>query len=101
MLMDMGVDYSVPEADLRSWLANPQFTPYPALAQSLLLLDRRLFSPVYIDVIAWKYEHTEGVASPRARTEVRGDVLLASLLAAYNERYGSSVSDVAAILLAP
>lgn len=101
MLMDMGVDYSVPEGDLRSWLANPQFTSYPALAQSLLLLDRRLFSPVYIDVIAWKYEHTEGVASPRARTEVRGDVLLASLLSAYNERYGSSVSDVAAILLAP
>jgi hypothetical protein len=97
MLADMGVTYSVSEADFRSWLANPRFTPYPALAQSLLRLDRRLAAPVHMDVVAWKYEKTGGVASPRARGDVRRDVLLASVLAAYNERYGTSVLDVGTI----
>jgi hypothetical protein len=30
-----GVDFSVTEAEFRTWLANPDFTPYPALSQVL------------------------------------------------------------------
>ncbi|MER5384430.1 hypothetical protein ABT040_29905 [Streptomyces sp. NPDC002688] len=33
VLEGIGVDFSVDEADLRSWLANPLFTPYPAISR--------------------------------------------------------------------
>jgi hypothetical protein len=40
-----GVDFSVSEADLTDWLNNPEFTPYPALSEALLiLLDGRTSS---------------------------------------------------------
>lgn len=84
-----GVDFSVPQAQLRDWLANPQFTPYPALAQALLLQGWRLAAPAYIDVIAFKYESTHGVPSPRTVADVRLDVLKASVLASSNERHGT------------
>ncbi|MDF5756974.1 hypothetical protein [Spongiactinospora sp. TRM90649] len=32
-LSGMGVDFSVSEADLRAWLADPVYTPYPAISQ--------------------------------------------------------------------
>ncbi|MGW7674491.1 hypothetical protein ACWGJX_46875 [Streptomyces sp. NPDC054775] len=41
-LAAMGIDFSVPEQDLRGWLANPEFAPYPAIAQALLSLGRKL-----------------------------------------------------------
>ncbi|MFD4034227.1 hypothetical protein ACFWVP_27900 [Streptomyces sp. NPDC058637] len=46
-LSRMGVDFSAPEATLRDWLANPAFTPYPAISQVLLFLGRQLKSPVF------------------------------------------------------
>jgi hypothetical protein len=85
----IGVDFSVPGAKLRGWLANPQFTPYPAIAQALLLQGWRLAAPVFIDVIVFKYEHTQGVQSPRTVAEVRLDVLKGAVLAASNERHGT------------
>ncbi|MFD6274613.1 hypothetical protein ACFWFI_03345 [Streptomyces sp. NPDC060209] len=88
-LAAMGVDFSVPEADLRGWLANPDFTPYPAIAQALLGWGRRLKAPVFLDVIVWKYEHAPGVTSPRAVADVQPAVLKAAVLEASNERYGT------------
>jgi len=76
-------------AQLRDWLANPQFTPYPAVAQALLLQGWRLAAPVYLDVISFKYESTPGVQSPRTLANVRLDVLEAAVLASSNERYGT------------
>lgn len=97
-LAGIGVDFSVPEADLRDWLANPQFTPYPALAQALMLTGWRLAAPVHLDVISWKYENTPGTSSPHTATDVRSDVLQAAILASSNERYGTAVTDFMRLL---
>lgn len=90
-LLDARIDFSVEEAELRSWLANPEFTPYPALATVLLaLLDgRRLRQPAFVDVIAFDYENTPGVSSPREVADVDLDVLRAAVLEAYNTRNGT------------
>ncbi|WRZ87940.1 hypothetical protein OHB54_01965 [Streptomyces sp. NBC_01007] len=93
-LAAMGVDFSVPEADLLDWLGNPDFTPYPAIAQVLLGWGRRLKAPVFLDVIVWKYEHTPGVTSPRAVADVRPAILKAAVLEASNERYGTQTTAV-------
>ncbi|WP_192582869.1 hypothetical protein [Streptomyces triticiradicis] len=90
----MGVDFSVPEADLRNWLANPDFTPYPAIAQSLLGWGHQLKAPVFLDVIVWNYEHAPGVTSPRAVTDVQPDVLKAAVLEASNKRHGTQATTV-------
>ncbi|MER6957421.1 hypothetical protein [Streptomyces sp. NPDC000618] len=87
----MGVDFSVPEQDLRGWLANPEFTPYPAIAQALLGLGRKLKAPVFIDVISFNYENRPGVASPRVVGDVRGDVLRVAIVEGWNVRYGASI----------
>ena len=94
----MGVDFSVPEVDLRDWLANPHFTPYPAISHALLLLGRRLKAQVFLDVIVWNYEHTPGVASPRNVADVKLDVLKAAILVGSNVRYGTNVSDFEQLL---
>jgi hypothetical protein len=88
------IDFSVSESDLRDWLQNTAFTPYPALAQSLLALvgSRRLRNPVFLDVIVFNYEHVPGVASPRATSDVQDDVLKKAILDGYNERNGTSES---------
>jgi hypothetical protein len=90
-LAAMGVDFSVPEADLKDWLANPEFTPYPALAQALCALGVNLKAPVFVDVIAFNYENTPGVASPRSVAEVRQEVLKAAIVEGWNVRYGASI----------
>jgi hypothetical protein len=92
-LRDMGVDFSVDESDLLDWLSNPEFTPYPALAEALLL-GRRLKAPVFIDVIAFNYESTPGVASPRRRADVRQVILDAAILAGFNIRHGTALTNV-------
>jgi hypothetical protein len=84
-----GIDFSVPAGDLREWLSNPEFTPYPALA-STLLRRAPLKAPVFIDVIAFKYETTPGAASPRQPADVRADILDAATVAAFNERHGTA-----------
>ncbi|ADP81368.1 hypothetical protein [Pseudofrankia inefficax] len=97
-LATMGVDFSVTEAELRGWLANPLFTPYPAVAQALLLQGWSLKAPVYLDVIVWNYEHTPGVTSPRKAAEVNPDILKAAVLQGWNVRYGTEVTDFGQIL---
>ena len=91
-LAAMGIDFSVPESDLKDWLANPEFTPYPAFAQALLNLGVNLKAPVFIDVIAFNYENTPGVASPRQLSDVRRDVLKAAIVEGWNVRYGASLN---------
>ena len=90
-----GIDFSVPEADMRQWLNN-NFTPYPALASALLKLlegDKRLRQPVYLDVIAWNYEHAPGATSPRSVADVDLALLKAAVVEGHNERYGEAVTD--------
>jgi hypothetical protein len=96
----MGVDFSVPEADLRDWLANPVFTPYPAVSQALLLSGWRLKAPVFFDVIVGNYEHTPSVASPRNSGDVKFDVLKTATVEASNLRYGTYVTDFEQLLKA-
>jgi hypothetical protein len=100
-LRTIGVDFSVPEGELLQWLANPLFTPYPAISQRLLLLRRKLEDPVFLDVIIFNYEQTAGVTSPRTIGDVREDVLKASILKASNERYGRQVRDFEQLIVPP
>jgi len=88
-LAAVGIDFSVPEVDLKSWLDTPEFTPYPAISDALLDLTRSrgLKCPVFIDVIVFNYESTSGVTSPRKLADVRLDVLQAAILEGYNNRH--------------
>jgi hypothetical protein len=87
-----GVDFSVEETALRSWLANPVYTSYPAISQELLLQGWRLKAPVYLDVIVWNYEHAPGVTPPRNVADVRTDVLKTAVVAGSNARYGTGTT---------
>ncbi|WBB62763.1 hypothetical protein O7599_09605 [Streptomyces sp. WMMC500] len=89
----IGVDFSVAETDLRDWLGNPQHTPYPAFAQALLSSGWKLKAPVFLDVIAWNYEHTPGVASPRRSEEVDREILKAAVLEGSNVRHGTHLTN--------
>jgi hypothetical protein len=93
-LHTINVDFSIP---VRDWLANPQFTPYPAISQALLLMRRKLKMPVFIDVIVSNYEHK--VTSPRLASDVKSDVLQAAILDGYNGRYGTQIKNFEDILV--
>ncbi|MGW6741294.1 AfsR/SARP family transcriptional regulator [Streptomyces sp. NPDC055025] len=93
-----GVDFSVSEAVLRTWLVNPVYTPYPAISQMLLLRGWQLKAPVYLDVIVSNYESTPGITSPRNVADVRPDVLKAATLEGSNTRYGTQVRDLDQLL---
>lgn len=90
-LAAMGIDFSVPASDLKQWLANPDFTPYPAMAQALLGLQRKLKAPLFIDVLSFNYDNTSRVTSPRKVSDVRFDVLRAAIVEGWNVRYGAQV----------
>lgn len=98
-LAAIGVDFSVERSELLQFLANPLFTPYPALAQALLLLGRRLLKPVFIDVIRFKYEDVLGMPSPRVAGDVVTDKLQQAVLESWNVRYGVEVTDFGRILV--
>ena len=100
-LAAVGVDFSVLESDITDWLNNPEFTPYPALAEALLNLleGRMLRRPVFMDVIVFNYEHSPGEPSPRRVEDVDMGVLSAAVVEGSNERYGESVSDLAELLM--
>jgi DNA-binding SARP family transcriptional activator len=93
-----GVDFSVADTTLRTWLANPGFTPYPAVSQFLLLQGWRLKAPVYLDVIVWNYEHAPGITSPRSVADINPSVLKAAVLEGSNARYGTRVTDFEQLL---
>jgi hypothetical protein len=96
----IGIDYSVSETDLRDWLGDPLHTPYPAIAEALLeILDGRRFKrPIFVDVIAWNYEHAPGVASPRKRRDVKDAVLRAAVLEGHATRHGDAAAEFASLL---
>lgn len=100
-LAGAGVDFSVAEADITDWLNNPEFTPYPAIAEALLGLvnHHSLRRPVYMDVIVFNYEHSPGNPSPRRVEEVAPGVLETAVVQGYNTRYGESVSHFADLLV--
>ncbi|MFE4176444.1 BTAD domain-containing putative transcriptional regulator [Streptomyces sp. NPDC056909] len=93
-----GVDFSVSEAVLRTWLVNPVYTPYPAISQMLLLRGWKLKAPVYLDVIVSNYERAPGITSPRNVADVKVDVLKAATLEGSNTRYGTQVRDLEQLL---
>jgi hypothetical protein len=99
-LNDVGVDFSVSRNSLLSFLSNPDFTPFPAMAEALLkrLNGRKIRRPVFIDVIVFNYEHTPGVESPRFLDEVDTAVLEAAVIEGFNERYGDDKTDFESLL---
>ncbi|MEV8596159.1 hypothetical protein [Streptomyces sp. NPDC052012] len=99
-LHSINLDFSVPRDELKQWLDNPQFTPYPAITSALLGLveGRKLRDPIFLDVIVFNYENTPGVVSPRAASDVRIDILKDAVLEGYNVRHGTHVTDFEAIL---
>jgi predicted outer membrane repeat protein len=99
-LRGVGIDFSVREAELREWLANPRFTPYPSIVSALFkLLDkRRLKAKIFLDVIVWNYEHTPGIPSPRSPGAVNLKVLKAAMVEGFNTRNGTDARDFESIL---
>ena len=97
----LGVDFSVPEGDLSDWLQNPEFTPYPAIAEALqkLLNGKHLRKPVYFDVIVFNYENSPGIPSPRRAQDVKVPVLEAAVVEGYNVRYDEAVKKFADLLV--
>jgi DNA-binding SARP family transcriptional activator len=93
-----GVDFSVTEEALRTWLANPDFTPYPAISQVILLRGWRFKDPVFLDVIVWNYEQTPGMASPRDVADVKSDVLRTAVVDGSNSRHGTLGTDFERLL---
>jgi hypothetical protein len=95
------IDFSVAEADITDWLNNPEYTPYPALAEALLGLlgGKSLRRQVYMDVIVFNYEHSPGNPSPRRVEDVDSGVLEAAVVEGSNTRYGESVSNFRDLLV--
>jgi hypothetical protein len=100
-LAAVGIDFSVLESDITDWLNNPEFTPYPALAEALLqlLAVNSLARPVFLDVIAFNYENSPGNPSPRRVEDVDSGVLEAAVIEGSNIRYGEAVSDLRELLV--
>ncbi|MBT2303442.1 hypothetical protein J7E70_23615 [Variovorax paradoxus] len=87
------------EKDLREWLGNSEFTPYPALARAIFrLLSRPLRKAVFIDVIAFNYEETPGVKSSRRVEDVDQSLLMRSVLEGDNIRHGERLATFAEVL---
>ncbi|QBJ25608.1 DUF11 domain-containing protein [Haematobacter massiliensis] len=94
-----GLDSSVAESDLLSWLSTqPPSTAYPAIITSIIQNGWRFRQPAFIDVIVWNYEHSPGITSPRLPTDVDTEVLKRAILAASNERNGTTIEDFNALL---
>ncbi len=100
VMIAMGIDFSVTESDLRSWMADPVNTPYPAITAALFVLfaGRRLRRPIFIDVIAFNYETAPGVTSPRSSADVSRPLLERAIIEGHNNRYGEAVGDVQSLL---
>ena len=98
-LKAMNISYSVPESDLRDWLANPEYTPYPAVAWGLidLLHDRRLLNAVDLDVIVYNYERAPGALSPRRIEDIDPAIMTTALIKGFNSRYGRNATDLSQI----
>ena len=91
-LLQARIDFSVPESDLESWLADPEFTPYPAISEALLklLAGKPLKCPVFIDVIVFNYQQRVGSSPLRRASQVRADILTKAVVEGFNVRYGEN-----------
>ncbi|MBF6339728.1 hypothetical protein IU450_28115 [Nocardia abscessus] len=98
-LANVGVDFSVQRSDLISWLGNPDFTPFPAIAAAVmnLLSPKPLRRPVYLDVVVFNYEQRSG-SSPRRVEDIDQSMLMAAVLEASNSRYGTGETDFTSLL---
>jgi hypothetical protein len=101
-LNDVGVDTRLPKSVIVDYLNN-EYTPYPPLGAALLqvLRDRGLRRPVEFEVIVGFYEHSPGNSSPRRLEDVNFTLLEASVVNAFNERYGQEVTDFESLLNPP
>ncbi|MEU4761885.1 BTAD domain-containing putative transcriptional regulator [Actinosynnema sp. NPDC023794] len=97
-LRTAGVDFSVTQDLLLTWLANPAFTPFPAISQALLLQGWRFTDPVFLDVIVWNYEQAPGLTSPRDVADVEPEVLKRAVVDGSNSRHGTSGTDFERLL---
>jgi hypothetical protein len=89
-LDEIGIDFSVPEAEIREWLDNSEYSPYRAISEALLarLEGLPLRRPVFLDVIVSNYEHSRGNPSPRKVQDVNSRLLEMAVVAGSNQRYG-------------
>lgn len=85
------VDFSVREEDVKGWVNN-KYTLYPVVSSGLLelLKGKKLTHPVYLDVIAYNYEHAAGASAPSKVDPADPARLKAAVLEGYNERHGST-----------
>lgn len=99
-LHSLNIGYSVPETDLREWLANAEFTSYAALAAGTIRLlgERALKKTLDIDVIVYNYESVAGDASPRTLEDVDNSILTKAILTGFNARYGGHAQTLSDIL---
>jgi hypothetical protein len=98
-----GVDTSLPggDAELARYLANSEYTPYPAVAQALLdaIGTDRLRQPVAIDTIVWSYESLTGAPAPNRVELLDVDVLKKAVADEFSSRYGGQVASFESLLI--
>jgi len=98
-----GIDTTLPRGndDLREYLANSEFTPYPAVAQALLdaIGTQRLRQPVAIDAIVSSYEVLAGAPPPNRADLIDVGVLKKAVVEEYTSRYGGQVADFESLLV--
>jgi hypothetical protein len=98
-----GVDTSLPggNAELTEYLANSEYTPYPAVAQALLdaIGTQQLRQPVAIDAIIWEYEQLASAPPPNRAELVDVGVLKKAVVEEFNSRYGGRVGDFDSLLI--
>jgi hypothetical protein len=89
------VDTSLPggNTELATYLANSEYTPYPAVASAVLdaIGTEQLRRPVAIDAIIWDYEVLAGSPPPNRADLVDADVLKKAVVEEYVSRYGGQV----------
>jgi predicted outer membrane repeat protein len=102
-LLAARIDYSDPQQTVEEWLADPQYTPYPAIANALfsLLNGKALVCPVFIDVISDNYQKLAGGASPRQASQVRPDLLATAVVEGFNKRHGVTEKKLQDIMAKP
>ena len=88
-------------ADLAAFLANSEYTPYPAVASALLdaIGTQQLRQPVAIDAIVFDYEVFAGAPPPNRADLVDVDVLKKSVAYEYTSRYGGDAVTFESLLV--
>jgi hypothetical protein len=98
-----GIDTTLPRGndELSEYLANPEYTPYPAVAQALLdaIGTQQLRQPVAIDAVVSSYEVLAGAPPPNRADQINADVLKKSVVEEYNSRYGGEAANFQSLLV--